>query len=155
MQTHLWKNISTSNILTTNSSFYIRTRDIQFKFEFTASVFLMFNWKHCSTSTWIYHTNIRSHWVRAHFMPCWLSWCLRRSTLRWKPLPQMSHPNGLKPVCFLLWVIKLELWLNALPHTWHLWGFSPTKLNTHNTHKIICMKRLQPCFKNQACHLYI
>jgi len=68
-----------------------------------------------------------------HFMPCWLSWCRRRSTLRWKPLEQMSHPKGLKPVCFLLWVIRLELWLNALPHTWHLWGFSPTNIlkNTH------------------------
>lgn len=91
-------------------------------------------------------------------MPCWLSWCRRRSTLRWKPLEQMSHPNGLKPVCFLLWVIRLELWLNALPHTWHLWGFSPAKAHTTTTttktvrdlhhqildhFQIICVKKLQ------------
>lgn len=63
-----------------------------------------------------------------YFTLCWFSWCLRRSTLRWKPLEQMSHPKGLKPVCLRLWVIRLELWLNAFPHTWHLWGFSPAKI---------------------------
>lgn len=67
-----------------------------------------------------------------HFRPCWLSWCRRRSTLRWKPFEQMSHPKGLNPVCFLLWVIRLELWLKALPHTWHLWGFSPAKSKTES-----------------------
>lgn len=76
-----------------------------------------------------------------HFMPCWLSWCLRRSTLRWKPLEQMSHPNGLKPVCFLLWVMRLELWLNALPHTWHLCGFSPAEVIT------VFVKELQILFR--------
>ena len=43
----------------------------------------------------------------------------------WKLLPQRSQLNGLNPVCFLEWVMRLEDWLNALPHTTHLWGFSP------------------------------
>lgn len=60
-----------------------------------------------------------------HFRPCCVSRCLRKSTFRWKPLPHRSQPKGLKPVCFRLWVMRLELWLKAFPHTWHLWGFSP------------------------------
>lgn len=90
--------------------------------------------------------------ARLHFTPCWLSWCLRRSTLRWKPLEQMSHPNGLKPVCFLLWVIRLELWLNALPHTWHLWGFSPKNLNAtvRNQHNQILDDFQTICVKNSS-----
>lgn len=56
---------------------------------------------------------------------CWVSRCLLRSTLRWKALPQSSQAKGLKPVCFLECVIRLLLCENALPHTWHLWGFSP------------------------------
>lgn len=59
---------------------------------------------------------------------CWVSLCLRRSTLRWKARPQRSQANGLKPVCLRLWVIRLEDWLKALPHTWHLCGFSPVKI---------------------------
>lgn len=31
----------------------------------------------------------------------------------------------LNPVCFRVWVIRLEDWLNAFPHTVHLCGFSP------------------------------
>lgn len=62
----------------------------------------------------------------SHFRPCCVSRCLRKSTFRWKPLPHRSQPKGLKPVCFRLWVMRLELWLKAFPHTWHLWGFSPT-----------------------------
>ena len=45
--------------------------------------------------------------------------------MRWKPLVQSSQLKGLKPVCFRLWVMRLELWLKAFPHTWHLCGFSP------------------------------
>lgn len=56
---------------------------------------------------------------------CCVSLCLRRSTLRWNALWQSSQANGLNPVCFREWVIRFELWLNALPHTWHLCGFSP------------------------------
>ena len=56
---------------------------------------------------------------------CWVSLCLRRSTFRWNARPQTSQANGLNPVCFLEWVIKLDDWLNALPHTEHLCGFSP------------------------------
>lgn len=56
---------------------------------------------------------------------CWVSLCLRRSTFRWKALPHRSQANGLKPVCFLEWVMRLEDWLKAFPHTVHLWGFSP------------------------------
>lgn len=63
--------------------------------------------------------------VWTHFRPCCVSRCLRKSTFRWKPLPHRSQPKGLKPVCFRLWVMRLELWLKAFPHTWHLWGFSP------------------------------
>lgn len=65
--------------------------------------------------------------LRLHFSPCCVSLCLLRSTFLWKPLPQRSQPNGLYPVCFLLCVMRLELWLNAFPHTWHLCGFSPEK----------------------------
>lgn len=60
---------------------------------------------------------------------CWVSLCLRRSTFRWKALPHRSQAKGLKPVCFLEWVIRLEDWLKAFPHTVHLWGFSPGKKN--------------------------
>lgn len=44
-----------------------------------------------------------------HFRPCCVSRCLRKSTFRWKPLPHRSQPKGLKPVCFRLWVMRLEL----------------------------------------------
>lgn len=63
--------------------------------------------------------------IAFHFRPCCVSLCLLRSTFLWKPLPQRSQANGLYPVCFLLCVMRLELWLNAFPHTWHLCGFSP------------------------------
>ena len=56
---------------------------------------------------------------------CCVSLCLLRSTFLWKDLPHKSHENGLYPVCFLLCVIRLLLWLNALPQTMHLWGLSP------------------------------
>lgn len=56
---------------------------------------------------------------------CCVSRCLLRSTFRWKARPHRSHAKGLKPVCLREWVIRFELWLNALPQTWHLWGFSP------------------------------
>lgn len=46
-------------------------------------------------------------WI--HFRPCCVSRCLRKSTFRWKPLPHRSQPKGLKPVCFRLWVMRLEL----------------------------------------------
>ena len=59
--------------------------------------------------------------------PCCVSLCLLRSTFLWKDLTHKSHENGLYPVCFLVWVIKLLLWLNALPQTMHLCGFSPEK----------------------------
>ena len=58
---------------------------------------------------------------------CWVSLCLLRSTFLWNDLAHMSHENGLYPVCFLVWVIRLLLWLNALPQTMHLCGFSPAK----------------------------
>lgn len=57
--------------------------------------------------------------------PCCVSRCRLRSTFLWKPFPHRSQPKGLKPVCLRLWVMRLELWLKAFPHTWHLWGFSP------------------------------
>lgn len=56
---------------------------------------------------------------------CWVSLCLRRSTFRWNALPHRSQAKGLNPVCFLEWVMRLEDWLKALPHTVHLCGFSP------------------------------
>lgn len=56
---------------------------------------------------------------------CWVSLCLRRSTLRWNARPQMSHANGLNPVCLRECVIKLDDCENALPQTEHLCGFSP------------------------------
>ena len=65
-----------------------------------------------------------------HLRLCWLSRCRRRSTLRWKPLAHSSQLKGLKPVCFRLWVMRLELWLKAFPHTWHLCGFSPAAAET-------------------------
>ncbi len=49
------------------------------------------------------------------------------SIFTWKLLPHSSQLNGLNPVCFLEWVMRLEDWLNAFPHTTHLWGFSPEK----------------------------
>lgn len=76
-----------------------------------------------------------------HFRPCWLSWCLRRSTFLWKPLEQISQPKGLKPVCLRLCVMRLELWLNALPHTWHLCGFSPVQvIETQNITRFVYVK---------------
>lgn len=60
-----------------------------------------------------------------HLSPCCVSRCRLRSTFLWKPFPHKSQPKGLKPVCLRLWVMRLELWLKALPHTWHLCGFSP------------------------------
>lgn len=73
------------------------------------------------------HSVVDDFYIAAgtHFRPCCVSRCLRKSTFRWKPLPHRSQPKGLKPVCFRLWVMRLELWLKAFPHTWHLWGFSP------------------------------
>ncbi len=61
--------------------------------------------------------------------PCWLSMWRLRSTLRWNARPQVSQANGLNPECFRLWVIRLDDWLNDLPHITHLWGFSPVKKN--------------------------
>ncbi len=114
--------------------------------------------------TWVYFKESRSSEATVffpaigglHFLPavcdvicnlcylrlCWLSWCLRRSTFLWKPLEQISHPNGLNPVCLRLCVMRLELWLKALPHTWHLWGFSPV-----NKHKICQLKSMLICIK--------
>lgn len=51
----------------------------------------------------------------------------------WKLLPQRSQLKGLKPVCFRLWVIRFDDWLNALPQTMHLCGFSPEKVVTKMT----------------------
>lgn len=79
-----------------------------------------------------------------HFRPCWLSWCLRRSTFLWKPLEQISQPKGLKPVCLRLCVMRLELWLNALPHTWHLCGFSPVQVS--ETQNVTDYKKQDFCF---------
>lgn len=77
-----------------------------------------------------------------HFRPCWLSWCLRRSTFLWKPLEQISQPKGLNPVCLRLCVMRLELWLNALPHTWHLCGFSPVQvIETQNISHFVYIKK--------------
>lgn len=56
---------------------------------------------------------------------CWVSLCLLRSTFLWNARPQRSQAKGLKPVCFLECVIRFDDWLNALPQTVHLWGFSP------------------------------
>lgn len=56
---------------------------------------------------------------------CWVSLCRRKSTFLWKALPQRSHAKGLNPVCFLEWVMRFDDWLNALPQTVHLCGFSP------------------------------
>ena len=75
-----------------------------------------------------------SGWLEINGFPCWVSLCLLRSTFLWNARPHMSHENGLYPVCFLVWVIRLLLWLNAFPHTLHLWGFSPE------------MWRLRVCF---------
>lgn len=66
---------------------------------------------------------------------CWVSRCLLRSTFRWNARPQSSQANGLKPVCFLECVIRLLLWENALPHTWHLCGFSPETTNFEKIRK--------------------
>ena len=60
---------------------------------------------------------------------CCVSLCLRRSTLRWNARPQREQVKGLKPVCFLQWVMRLELWLNALWQCVHLYGFSPATEN--------------------------
>lgn len=75
--------------------------------------------------------------VPDHLSPCCVSLCLLRSTFLWKPLPQRSQANGLYPVCFLLCVIRLELWLKAFPHTWHLWGFSPKWNKKKNRKEIL------------------
>lgn len=56
---------------------------------------------------------------------CWVSLCLRKSTFLWNALPHVWQAKGLYPVCFLEWVIRFEDWLNALPQTEHLCGFSP------------------------------
>lgn len=56
---------------------------------------------------------------------CWVSLCLLRSTFLWNARPHRSQAKGLKPVCLREWVMRFELWLNALPQTWHLCGFSP------------------------------
>lgn len=58
---------------------------------------------------------------------CCVSTCLRRSTFRWKALPQISQAKGLNPVCLRLWVIRFDDWLKAFPHTRHTYGFSPVK----------------------------
>ena len=55
---------------------------------------------------------------------CESRWRLR-STFRWNRFSQIPHANGLYPLCFLIWVIKLDDWLKTFPHTTHLWGFSP------------------------------
>ena len=57
--------------------------------------------------------------------PCCESMCRRRSTLRWKAREQRWHWNGLKPVCFRLWVMRFDDWEKAFPQTRHLCGFSP------------------------------
>lgn len=56
---------------------------------------------------------------------CWVSLWRRKSTFLWNARPHRSQANGLNPVCFRECVIKFDDWLNALPHTVHLWGFSP------------------------------
>lgn len=56
---------------------------------------------------------------------CWVSLWRRKSTFLWKARPHRSQANGLNPVCLRECVIKFDDWLNALPHTVHLWGFSP------------------------------
>lgn len=58
---------------------------------------------------------------------CWVSLCRLRSTFLWNALPHKSQANGLNPVCFLEWVMRFEDWLNALPQTVHLCGFSPKR----------------------------
>ena len=61
--------------------------------------------------------------------PCCVSMWRRKSTFRWKARRHLWHWNGLKPVCFRLWVIKFDDWEKALPQTIHLWGFSPKEEN--------------------------
>lgn len=56
---------------------------------------------------------------------CWDSRCLLKSTFLWNARSQQSQANGLYPVCFLMWVIRFELWLKAFSQILHLWGFSP------------------------------
>ena len=59
--------------------------------------------------------------------PCCVSWCLLKSTLRWKERQQLTQEKGLKPLCFRLCVIKLEDWVKAFPQMRHLYGRSPKK----------------------------
>ena len=40
-------------------------------------------------------------------------------------IPHTSHLNGLSPVCVLMCVYKLLLWLHPLPHTSQLYDLSP------------------------------
>ena len=60
-------------------------------------------------------------------------WFLSSRTLRWttsltftlKALPHTSHLYGFSPVWTLQWTTSLSFTLKALPHTSHLYGFSP------------------------------
>jgi hypothetical protein len=70
---------------------------------------------------------------------CWVSLWRRKSTFRWKARPHRSHANGLNPVCLRLWVIRFDDWLNALPHTWHLWGFSPAIKERKQWKQVFCL----------------
>ena len=80
---------------------------------------------------------------------CWVSLCLLRSTFLWNLRPHRSHENGLYPVCFLVWVIRLLLWLNAFPQTMHLCGFSPENIFFKNHLKYISM--IFMCLSNTGC----
>lgn len=88
----------------------------------------------------------------------------RRSTLRWKARGQRSHANGLYPECLRVCVMRFDDWLNALPHTTHLCGFSPVHRKV--TVKLRCLNNVKclrypcecrcafscPTFDGIACH---
>ena len=72
---------------------------------------------------WLHHAVLSRS-----FEACWESLCRRKSTFLWNRFSQIPQANGLYPLCFLIWVIRLEDWLNTFPHTTHLCGFSPAML---------------------------
>lgn len=54
----------------------------------------------------------------------WVKECLLRSQFRLNTLPQDAQLYGFMSVCVSRWVFKLDLWLNDLEQTGHLWGDS-------------------------------
>ena len=80
-------------------------------------------WLRHQFTYWLHHAVLSRS-----FEACWESLCRRKSTFLWNRFSQIPQANGLYPLCFLIWVIRLEDWLNTFPHTTHLCGFSPAML---------------------------